>query len=199
MGQKIIKGRKVRMDTTAAELKFFYLSDTSLLTGSMWMITLSVARLKGLGAEVGVGFVDHTCKVKKVFLGLSKVLKGRIDRGNPRLVKDKEEVLKPAEVKRLVERPGGWLGATEKIVEETKAVLGGRLHLRVKCYSGHTYAQRPGSFLREDVEYKVRGIEKEWAEPGEKHFLVCTEDNKRFELWYNEPEDEWSIREIAEG
>ena len=69
--------------------------------------------------------------------------------------------------------------------------------LEVKCYSGHTYAERPLSFIWQGIEYEVEEIEKAWQEPGERWFLVKTRDNKSFQLCYNEAQDEWSITEPA--
>jgi len=69
--------------------------------------------------------------------------------------------------------------------------------LKVKCYSGHTYAERPVSFTWRGIEYKVENIEKEWRGEGTKWFLVKTGDNKSFQLCYNEAKDEWSITEPA--
>lgn len=68
--------------------------------------------------------------------------------------------------------------------------------LKVNCYSGHTYAQRPKSFTLEGTEYEVKEIEKEWLEPGERHFLVKTRDNKTFKLCYNEAKDQWPLTKI---
>ncbi len=65
--------------------------------------------------------------------------------------------------------------------------------VQVQCYSGYTYAEHPASFVYQGVVYKVEKVEREWREPGERHFRVCTEDNKSFELCYNEQEDEWCI------
>jgi len=64
---------------------------------------------------------------------------------------------------------------------------------QVKCYSGHTYAQRPESFFWQDKEHKVSRIEKEWLEPGKRFFRVTTEYEKLFELCYNETLDQWWI------
>ena len=68
--------------------------------------------------------------------------------------------------------------------------------LKVKCYSGQNYAERPISFIFEDREYKVAGIEKEWRGVDGKNFLVRTEDNKLFRLCYNESQDQWSLTEV---
>jgi len=63
--------------------------------------------------------------------------------------------------------------------------------VEVKCYSGTTYADRPQSFLWQGRRYKVSKIEAEWLEPGKKFFKVVTEDEKLFELCYNEAHDKW--------
>jgi len=68
--------------------------------------------------------------------------------------------------------------------------------VQVQCYSGRTYAERPTSFVWQGVFYKVEKVEREWREPGERRFRVCTEDNKSFELCYNEQKDEWSLIEL---
>jgi DNA-binding Lrp family transcriptional regulator len=70
--------------------------------------------------------------------------------------------------------------------------------VEVHCYSGHTYAGRPTSFVWQNAIYKVKAVEKEWREPGTKHFRISTEDNKFFELCYNEQQDEWSVIEPGE-
>lgn len=68
--------------------------------------------------------------------------------------------------------------------------------IQVTCYSGRTYADRPSSFIWQDRKCEVEKIEKEWVEPGEKHFIVRSQDEKRFELCYIEREDSWSLIEL---
>ncbi len=72
-------------------------------------------------------------------------------------------------------------------------------NLKVSCYSGHTYAERPESFQWQGIEYEVKEIEKEWLEPGERHFQVRTGDNKLFQLCYNMGEQQWSLIELVRG
>ena len=69
--------------------------------------------------------------------------------------------------------------------------------IKVNCYSGHTYAEQPRSFLWEGIEREVEKIEKAWLEPGERHFQIRTKDNKLFQLCYNETEDQWSLIEVV--
>ena len=68
--------------------------------------------------------------------------------------------------------------------------------IQVTCYSGRSYADRPASFVWQDKRFEVKEIEREWLEPGERHFLVKTEDEKRFGICYHEGEDSWSLIEL---
>jgi len=38
--------------------------------------------------------------------------------------------------------------------------------VKVTCYSGHIYAERPLSFVFDNKEHTVKEIEKEWQAPG---------------------------------
>jgi hypothetical protein len=72
-------------------------------------------------------------------------------------------------------------------------------NVEVKCYSGHTYAERPVSFRWRGIEYQMEEVEKAWREPGERYFQVRTRDNKFFRLCYNEAEKQWSLIEVIQG
>ncbi len=69
--------------------------------------------------------------------------------------------------------------------------------VKVACYSGHTYAERPKSFEWQGKTYDVDKIEKAWQEPGIRLFQIKTTDNKRFRLYYNKTDQQWSITELA--
>jgi hypothetical protein len=71
--------------------------------------------------------------------------------------------------------------------------------VKVSCYSGQTYAERPKSFTWRGGVYEIIGIEKAWREPGRCCFRVGTSDNKVFELCYNEVQHQWSLIELAGG
>lgn len=57
--------------------------------------------------------------------------------------------------------------------------------------------QKSRAFRWQDVEYEIVGIERAWQEPGERHFLVKTGDNKFFQLCYNEAKKRWSVIEVV--
>ena len=67
--------------------------------------------------------------------------------------------------------------------------------VQVQCHSGCQYADRPGSFIWQDTRYDVKTVEKQWLEPGERHFVVRTMGEKRFHICYHEQEDRWSLIE----
>jgi hypothetical protein len=71
--------------------------------------------------------------------------------------------------------------------------------LRVTCYSGHTYAERPLSFIWEGVEQRVKEIEKEWQAPGARLFQIRTDKGRLFVLSYNERGDEWAAFDMERG
>jgi hypothetical protein len=87
---------------------------------------------------------------------------------------------------------GGWVWEAKH--PEKRGV--GMNNLKVNCYSGQTYAERPESFTWEGVKYEIKEIEKEWREPLARHFQVRTKDNKRFKLCYNESQDRWTLTEV---
>ncbi len=175
--EKVIRGRKLRMDTTVAEANIHYPTDTGLLADGVRVITRTVVKLKRLVDGVGRGFVNHTRKVKKTCLALGKVLKNRVSRNNPRLVKAKEELLEVAEevvdegrevearleacedkpfyVEMLGKQLGGWLDLTGKIVQQTKAVLEGHLHIAQRVVSIFDPQARPirRGKVRTDTEF----------------------------------------------
>lgn len=175
--KKVIRGRKFRTDTTVTEANIHYPTDTGLLADGVKVITRTVSRLKKLAAGVGKGFVNHTRKVKKTCLALNKVLKNRVSRSNPALVKTKKELLEIAEevaaagqevkvqldtlvrnpsgVGRLEKQLDGWLEVTRKVIGQTKEVLAGRLHLKRRLVSIFDPQARPirKGKLRADTEF----------------------------------------------
>jgi IS5 family transposase len=163
--EKVIRGREFRTDTMVTEANIHYPTDTGLLADGIKVITRTVAKLRKSKAEIGSGFVNHTRKVKKICLGLSKVLKQRISKGNVRLVEAEEQLSKiakqviasgwqvkaqidtfnrkPSVLDRLGRQLGNWLEVTEKIVGQTEQVLKGRLSLPHRIVSIFDTGARP--------------------------------------------------------
>lgn len=175
--KKVIRGRKFRVDTTVTEADIHYPTDTGLLGDGVKVVTRTVKKLGKLVSGVGKGFVDHTRKVKKMALALAKTLKRRVGRDHPALVKVKQELVKVAEdvlqrgrevrmrltglaakpqgVERLGGQLDGWLTTTEKVLEQTRKVLAGNVHLRDRLVSIYDLKARPirKGKLRVDTEF----------------------------------------------
>jgi transposase, IS5 family len=175
--QKVIRGRKLRMDTTVTEADIHYPTDTGLLADGVRVITRSVAKLKKVVKGVGDRFVDRTRTVKKKCLALAKVLKRRVTRNDPAVVKVKQEMVAIAEevlarghevegqvdtiaselprVRRLWKQLDGWLKATTKVVKQTRQVLEGHLHLKRRVVSIFDLQARPirRGKVRADTEF----------------------------------------------
>jgi len=64
----------------------------------------------------------------------------------------------------------------------------------VECHSGYTYGERPVAFQWEGERLIVAEIEARWRLPRGPAFRVRTQDDRVFELFYNEPQGEWVIR-----
>ena len=175
--EKVVRGRKFRTDTTVVEANIHYPSDTSLVADGIRVITRAVVKLRKLADGVGRGFVDHTRKVKKLSLSLAKIVRRRVGREDPELVRVKEEMVKVAEevvakgrrvrdelnavidkpdqVERLGQELDGWLDSTVKVIEQTKRVLAGQVHLKERVVSIFDSKARPirKGKIRADTEF----------------------------------------------
>lgn len=161
---KVIRGKKLRLDTTVTEANIHHPTDASLLADGIKVIGRTVAKLKKLGSKVSHKFVNHTRKAKKVCLGLAKVLRQRVNRDDPKVVKANEELVELAEevlsqgaiqnqlavpedqasqIESLQEQLCGWLEATRTIVKQTRQVLAGNLHLPHRIVSLFDTGARP--------------------------------------------------------
>jgi len=162
---KLIRGKKLRIDTTVVESDIHYPTDTGLLTDGIRVITRVVSKLKKVVPGIGSRFVKHTRKAKKVYLGLMKVIKGRtgqddttLKKARSKLVKITEEVIadgravqaelellqeKPPLVNRLTGQLGEWIEAVEKVVWQTQEVIKGNQRLPRRLVSLFDVGARP--------------------------------------------------------
>jgi len=73
--------------------------------------------------------------------------------------------------------------------------------IRVTCHSSRSYADRPTSFVWNRQRYEIAEVEREWLEPGQKHFVVkaaradAAESEKRIHICYDTVEDLWWLCE----
>jgi IS5 family transposase len=174
---KVIRGKKLRIDTTVVESDIHYPTDTGLLDDGIGVITRVVIRLKKLVPGIGKQFVKHTRKSKQLYLCLVKVIKGRtgkdakaLDNTRHQLVKISEKVIADGQalqaelalhpgksplVKGFIRRLGGWIEALEKVVGQTKEVIRGSRHLPRRLVSLFDIGARPirKGKARRDTEF----------------------------------------------
>ncbi len=164
-GGKVIRGKKLRIDTTVVESDIHHPTDTGLLNDGIRVITRVVSKLKKAVPGIGSRFVKHTQKAKKVYLGLMKAMKGRtgqddtiLKKTRGKLVKITEEVIadgrvvqaelellqeKPPLVNRLRGQLGEWIESAEKVVRQTQDVIKGNRRLVRRLVSLFDVDARP--------------------------------------------------------
>jgi len=162
---KVIRGKKLRIDTTVVEADIHHPTDTGLLTDGIRVISRVVSRLKKLVPGIGSKFVKHTRKAKKIYLGLMKVMKGRTGKDGAALEKARDELVKITEkaiadgravqaeldllqgksslMRGLTRQLGEWVTAAEKVVWQTKEVIKGNRHLPRRLVSLFDVTARP--------------------------------------------------------
>jgi len=162
---KVVRGKKLRLDTTVVESDIHYPTDTRLLTDGIRVITRVVSKLKKVAPSIGSRFVKHTRKAKKLYLGLMKVMKARTGKDDSTLNKTRDKLVKitgeviaggqavQAELELLQEKPplvnrlrgqrGEWIEVAEKVVRQTQEVIKGNRHLPQRLVSLFDVDARP--------------------------------------------------------
>jgi IS5 family transposase len=162
---KVVRGKKLRLDTTVVESDIHHPTDTGLLNDGIRVISRVVSKLKKVVPGIGSRFVKHTRKAKKVYLGLMKVMKGRTGKDDATLKKVRDELVKiteeaivggravQAELELLREKPplvdrlrgqmGEWIEAAEKVVRQTQEVIKGNRHIPWRLVSLFDVDARP--------------------------------------------------------
>jgi IS5 family transposase len=162
---KVVRGKKLRIDTTVVEYDIHHPTDTGLLNDGIRVITRVVSKLKKVIPGIGSQFVKHVRKTKKVYLGLMKVMKGRtgkdkvaLNNAQDKLVKIAEETIaggravqaeldllqeKSLLVDRLRGQLGEWIEAAETVVRQTQEVIKGNRHISRRLVSLFDVAARP--------------------------------------------------------
>jgi IS5 family transposase len=162
---KVIRGRKLRIDTTVVESDIHYPTDTGLINDGIRVITRVVSKLKKTVPGVGKRFVKHTRKAKKVYLELMKVMKKRTGENKKALKETQEELIKIAEeaivggremqgelelleekspeVNKLKGQLGAWIEVVEKVVRQTQEVIKGNRNIPQRVVSLFDLGARP--------------------------------------------------------
>jgi vacuolar-type H+-ATPase subunit I/STV1 len=167
--KKVMRGRKLRIDTTAVEADIHHPTDASLLADSVRVVTRTVKKLKEAGAAVRTKFRDRRRSVQKRILAITKVLKrrtgeaytevrqitGAIMDTAQQMVNEAQQVVKNA--RQYISRKGNNLSQmrsmaqtleqaikqTAQIIEQTAAVQQGKVKLPQRLISLFDPEARP--------------------------------------------------------
>jgi transposase, IS5 family len=161
---KVVRGKKLRIDTTVVESDIHYPTDTGLLNDGIRVVSRCVGKLKKVVPKIGQRFVNHTRLAKKIYLRLVKVMKARmgkdakaVKRTRRQLVNLTDRVISDAKVVHIelarykqspsidgfAQQLGTWIAAVEKVVEQTKEVMSGNRHLPRRVVSLFDVGARP--------------------------------------------------------
>jgi transposase, IS5 family len=153
---KVIRGRKMRVDTTVSESNIHYPTDTGLLYDGVRVVTRTVKKIKKI-VEFKTRFRNRMRSVKRRLMVLLKFLKGKTDKAKASFRKTKGQILaiaqtvwqealkvleelnqgkarakEGASTTALATLPGElqrWLELLARILEQTQTVLGGNVHI----------------------------------------------------------------------
>lgn len=159
---KILRGRKVRVDTTVVEADIHYPTDVQLLADGVRVVTRTVKQLQRLGADIGGKFRDVSRSVKTRLLSLGRGLKQDHDKKQATRAHVTTEVLEitqrlvrrarraqqqiaewvqeqgelvSRQATRRVQELTTWLERTDRVIAQTKQVLRGDVHIKDRLIS----------------------------------------------------------------
>jgi len=165
--RKVIRGKKLRMDTTVVESDIHYPTDASLLSDGVKAITRIVTKIKKAGIATRTKFVNRTPKVKKEILKVAKILRKRtaksikeIDKQTRKLFSITKEVISRGEAvlgsarrglktsgdrvtTRLINELSRILKISRKVVKQTEQVVAGNHKLPNRIVSIYDVEARP--------------------------------------------------------
>lgn len=161
--RKIIRGRKLRVDTTVVESNIHYPTDASLLKDCVDAIASTARKIKNVCGEAVEGFRSKTRTIKGQLLKVAKVLRKRTGEAKEEadaVVKEMVNTARDAykagkkigeklkdkagkKIEKLSQKLDEALAVTKKIIEQTEEVLSGNVHLSDRVISIHDQDARP--------------------------------------------------------
>jgi IS5 family transposase len=168
--KKVLRGRKVRVDTTVVEADIHYPTDAQLLADGVRVVTRAVGRLQKVALAGATAFRDVGRSIKRRLQRLGKGLKqpegqkqatratvtaevltiaeGVVRRAQAvrqRVVQEIQQQPAPLREKaeRELSRLDTWLERTQRVMEQTREVLRGNVHLPNRLVSLFDPEARP--------------------------------------------------------
>lgn len=159
---KIIRGRKMRLDTTVTESNIHYPTDTGLLSDSVRVVSRTITKIKKV-VSLKTRFRNRARSIKRRILRIAKFLGKRANRKKGELGEAKGQILRIAQevhaqaaavnqeligtsntrAAKLNAQLGRWLGLFGRVIEQTKTVLAGNVHIPNRLVSLFDPGARP--------------------------------------------------------
>jgi IS5 family transposase len=160
--KKVLRARKLRVDTTVVEADIHYPTDADLLADGVRVVTRTIGQVQQAGVASGTPFRNAGRAIGKRLLGLAKGLKQEDGKKQATRASVTAEVLAITQqllrrarvirerighelqergdrarpgVERHVQQLDVWLGRTQRVVEQTQQVLGGNPHVKNRLVS----------------------------------------------------------------
>lgn len=187
--KKVVRGKKLKVDTTVVAADIHYPTDAGLLADGVRVITRVVQKIQEAGVSLRGRFKDRTRTVKKKILSIAKVLKRRSEEAKSEVREITRQILKVAEevvsgarkvakeakekaheagaskIGGLVKKLEEAIELTGRVISQTKEVERGNVHLPQRLVSLFDPEARPikRGKLKEPCEfgYKVLLAEAE--------------------------------------
>jgi IS5 family transposase len=175
--KKLIKARKIRIDTTVVKSNIHHPTDASLLSDGVKVLTRLVKKVKDAGIAVKSEFQDRTRTVKKRILNIVKFTKNRTNEAKENvgktvkelveITKDvlhsaskvsamaKDETKKTKSKAALIQKLDDAISAVGKIINQTNEVLKGTTSIPDRIVSIFDQGARPikRGKAKADVEF----------------------------------------------
>jgi len=169
---KVIRGRKMRLDTTVTESNIHYPTDMGLLSDGVRVVTRTIQKIKDV-VRLKTGFRSRVRAMKRRMIRMVKFLKGRRGATAGAFRRAKEDVLRvarkvwknAARVLRELEQGRAslkdatetgvaqavvsrlelerWQGLFKRVIEQTRRVLDGNIHIPGRLVSLFDEGARP--------------------------------------------------------
>ena len=215
IGKKVIKGIKMRTDTTVSETNTHYPTDVSLLGDGIRIITRIIKKIKTI-TKVKIKFRDRVKEVKKKIFEMTNFFKKRIGQAKHKTKETIEKINKIAKhiakqgeqilaelveekSKALKENLGEKLKLLEQLINQTTAVLKGQKPKDriVSFFQSFSRPIKKGKLSREcefgkkiEITEVEKGIISDWqshiGNPSDTDLLIPTVDRHK-EMFGRDP------------
>lgn len=208
--RKIIRGRKLRVDTTVVESNIHYPTDAGLLKDCIDAVANTVKKVKSVYKEAANNFRSGSRKAKLQLLKVVKVLNRRTGKSQQevkaivgemvqtaresqkagRKVLDKLNKEDSGENRRLSKKLCDVLDTVSEIIKQTEEVQSGNMHIKDRIVSIHDKEARP--IRKGKLRVKAEFGYKAQIEECEKGFV------SNYEVYKGNPADDTLLKDAVD-